>query len=106
MHSSAPPSLRPPPIRLDTPIPNALWFKGLQGDPVIYQGSPVEMLRVMAAEMGTGVSVHECIDFLCTHLARTRRIYIRVPDAPIELRSNIFIRSLLAIGIALPLASA
>lgn len=106
MSTSTPPSLRPPPLRLDTPIPNALWFKGLQNQPVVYQGTPTEMVKAMAREMGADVTAHECIDFLCSHLARTRKLYIRVPDAPIDVRANIFVRSLLATGIALPLASA
>lgn len=103
---STPPSLRPPPLRLDVPVPEALWFKGLKGMPVVYQGTPVDMVKAMAAEMGPDVTCHDCIDFLCSHLARTRRLYIRVPDAPVEIRANIFIRSLLVTGVALPLASA
>jgi len=103
---STPPSLRPPPLCLSAPIPQALWFKGLQTEPVVYQGTPVEMVCTMAKEMGPCITPHDCIDFLCRHLARTRRLYIRVPDAPIEIRANIFIRSLLATNVALPLASA
>lgn len=102
---STPPSLRPPPLRLDTPIPSALWFKGM-GLPTVYQGSPVEMVRAMATEMGPEVTPHDAIDFLCSHLARSRRVYIRVPDAPVEVRANLFVRYLLATGVALPLASA
>jgi Flp pilus assembly protein TadB len=74
--------------------------------PACYQGTPVEMVDAMAAEMHPGLSPHEAMDQLLQTLTETRRVRIQIPEGTADRRATCFVIALLASGIARPMASA
>src|SRR5271155_1681899 len=72
----------------------------------VYHGTPVEMVRQMASEMGPNVTVHNAIGTLLTALYRNRGVLIAIPeDAPEEIVAAVFVHALLDTGIFKPITA-
>jgi hypothetical protein len=84
-------------------LPGAIW---MQGSRSIYRGSPVEMVRQMAAEMGADLSVHTTIDTLLTALYLKRGLLIAIPeDAPEDVVAALFVHALLDAKVSKPIVA-
>ena len=85
------------------PLPKAIWMpaRTQAALPSCYQGTPLEMVGEMAAEMKPGIGANDCIDTLLRHLDDERNIKIQIPgEIPEAPRSEIFVSALLVIGVA------
>ena len=73
----------------------------------LYNGTPLEMVKQMAAEMGEGITAPQAIDTLLLALAYFKHIYIGVPeDLPVDDQAELFIGALLDQGVSRPLVAA
>lgn len=97
-------------------LPTAIWmptacFRSL---PCCYNGTPLQMVEQMAAEMGPKLSVHDTIDLLIEFLSSQRDVNIHLPaEEPEEeelmpeyMRATFFIAILLDAGVAEPMPAA
>ncbi len=92
--------------KLFADIPSAIWSPG-RPLPYVYRGTPVEMVKQMASEMGDGVTANQAMDALLEGLARSGRLRLRiVGDPPENIRAGIFVYSLLQHGICHPMPAA
>jgi hypothetical protein len=67
-----------------------------QGSLTIYRGSPQEIVRAMASEMGDGVTIRQAVKKLTSALSNDRRITIQFPDGvPEEQLAKMFVHALL-----------
>lgn len=82
-------------------LPEVIWCPVRDSNPCIYSGSPLNMVRQMAAEMGPNVTPPQAIQVLLTGLAYHRKIFIGLPEelSPAELAS-LFIYALLDRGVS------
>jgi len=87
-------------------LPRAIWMPAMTDLPACYQGSPLEMVKAMAAEMHPGLGMQEAMDQLLRTLDEHRRVRITLPEGPDDHRATYFVGALLACGIARPMASA
>ena len=95
-----------------TPVePNALrslpGVITMAGNPsAIYHGTPVQMVRQMAAEMRPGMTVRQAVATLLTALGRNRGILIAIPeDAPEEIVAALFVHALIDAGVSRPVVA-
>lgn len=80
-------------------LPEGLWMPCLEGPPSIYRGKPLEVLRLMAEEVGE-CDLERAVDKILQNLARHRRFTIRLPSGlSEESLSQLFVYSLLSTGI-------
>jgi hypothetical protein len=92
-------------------LPKAVWMPTpLRATiPDCYQGTPLEMVEQMAADMKPGLGVHDAIDTLLRALADERDVHIDL-DAPAETpeatRATMFVYALLFMGVAEEMAQA
>ena len=88
-------------------LPRAIWLPSLRGNPVCYQGSPLEIVEEMACGMKLGLGVHDAIDLLLRSLADERGINIKLPDNISEaVRASGFVYALILSGVAREMAQA
>jgi hypothetical protein len=67
----------------------------------VYHGTPLEMVRSMASEMGLGTDVHEAVSTLLDALGRNRGVLIAIPeDAPEDVVATLFVYALLDSGVS------
>ncbi len=68
-----------PSLRLTAPesLPDAIWMPS-GSDLAIYRGSPLEMVRSMAAEMGDDITVRDAVRHLVGGLLESRQILLRL----------------------------
>lgn len=87
-------------------LPSAIWCPG--GPlPAIYRGSPLEMVRQMAEEMGTGIKTFDAVRTLCNALAEHRKVYIGLPgNVSEDILAGLFVFALLDLRISRPMPSA
>jgi len=84
-------------------LPRTIWM-AQQGSVSVYSGTPVEMCRQMASEMGEP-SVRDAINTLLTKLSLNRHVLIGIPeDVPEEILSALFVHALLQSGVSRPLS--
>jgi len=84
-------------------LPKAIW---MQGSRSVYRGTPVEMVRQMAAEMGPGLTVRSTVDTLLTALYLKRGLLIALPeDAPEEIVAALFVHALLDARVSKPIVA-
>jgi hypothetical protein len=86
-------------------LPEAIWIPGRS--PSVYVGTPFEMVRSMAAEMGEDVTVRDAVELLLHALAENRRLIIGLPaNVPVEDLTRLFVTALLDTGLAKTMAAA
>lgn len=85
-------------------LPSAIT---MSADPMaVYYGTPIEMVKQMAAEMGPNVGVRRAISTILTALYRNRGVLIVIPeDAPEEVVAAIFVYALLDSGVSKPVTA-
>lgn len=87
-------------------LPLAVWTYSKEG-PLIYRGSPLEMVQQMAAEIGPEVTPGEAMETILNALAEHQHIRIRiVGDPPEDIRAGIFLFALITHGVCHPMAKA
>lgn len=87
-------------------LPQAIWCPG-GPEPSIYRGSPLEMVRQMAGEMGPDIGTHDAVHTLCQALAQYRKVFIGLPgNVPEEVLAGLFVFALLDLRISRPMAAA
>lgn len=84
-------------------LPAAIWMAG--SPPSVYRGTPVEMVRAMADEMGQDIPVREAVAILSGALTGSPVVALRALDSD-EAICAWFIRSLLASKVSRVLAAA
>lgn len=88
-------------------LPAAIWLPRGKGSVVIYRGSPLEIVRTMAAEMGEGVTIRQAVRKLLVKLTEDRRIGIELPEGlPEDRLAKLFIHALLKTGLGREMAKA
>ena len=87
-------------------LPEAIWIAGEEQTTSIYRGTPTEIVKAMASEMGD-ISIHGAVQQLCSALAQNRRVGIHLPlDLPEEQLAGLFVYALLDTRLAKPMARA
>jgi hypothetical protein len=87
-------------------IPPAIWSPG-QPLPYIYRGSPLEMVKGMASEMGPGVTPDQAMNRLLAALASSRKLHICIAgDPPEHVKASVFVYALLQHGLLRPMPQA
>jgi len=95
---STPPLLKP--TKAPPHTPSAIWMPGVYL-PSCYQGTPLEIVGEMSAEMKPGMGTHDAIDLLLRRLADERNVKIQLPaKLPEGQRSELFITALVMTGVA------
>jgi len=80
-------------------LPVAIWIPTGTDTPAFYRGSPLEMVRSMAAEMRTP-SLEAAVGKILHGLAMNRGVTIRLPSGlSDEALSRLFVFSLLETGV-------
>lgn len=84
-------------------LPAAIWIPTGRSVPAIYRGTPIEMVREMAAEMEVS-QVEVAVKRILAGLSENRRVTIRLPSGlPEEALSGLFVHALLATGVGRPM---
>lgn len=95
-------------VDLRQSLPRAIWIHA-RPEPSVYRGTPLDMVRTMAAEMEPQLSPRDAIVALLGGLSRNRRIHINLHGLGTlndEGAAQMFVYALLDTGIARPLPQA
>ena len=86
-------------------LPEAIWIP-YGSNPVIYRGNPLDIVQMMAQEMGN-VPIRTAICQLIEALARHRQVLIQLPECNSdEQLAQLFVFALLHTALARPLPEA
>ena len=80
-------------------LPRTIWAQG-RPLPYVYRGTPSDMVRQMAEEMGEDMESDEAIEVLVDALAENRGVLLQLPKVEGPLLAAVFISALLATGVA------
>lgn len=89
-------------------IPDSIWMPGGE-EPSVYRGSPLEMVRTMASEMGLAEDTRSAVTSLLDALASNRHVKITIRGSNhLDERTlaQAFVQALLVSGLARPLPHA
>lgn len=89
-------------------LPDAIWIASKSGDLSIYRGTPLEIVRVMAAEMGDGVSIRSAVRQILAALSKSRGIRVQLVTKGLsdEVLARLFVYVLLNTGVGRVMARA
>jgi hypothetical protein len=81
-------------------VPKAIYLPSIDRAqlPSCYRGTPLEMVRAMAAEIGPDVSPQDAIDWNI-HSLQERGLKITIPKMDEATRATLFIAALLHLGL-------